>query len=94
MWTPTRTRICPAASPLRQRDCCCERAGSGREREEERIALRVDLDATLGDAGVPDHSPMLGERVRVRLCAEFPQQARRALDVREEERHGSRWEPP
>jgi hypothetical protein len=43
----------------------------GREREEERTALRVDLDAAVCRAGVSDQAPVLGESVRVALCAEL-----------------------
>jgi hypothetical protein len=37
---------------------------------------------------------MLRECLGVRLVAELMQQLRRALDVREEERDGSRWKSP
>jgi hypothetical protein len=64
------------------RDC----VGGTREGNEEGIALRVDLDSALGSAGLSDQPPMLGECLRVRLCAQLVEQPGRALDVREEER--------
>ena len=64
-----------------------ECAGRGREREEEGVALRVDLDTTLGGARLPDDAPMLCQRLRVGLGAELVQQLRRPLDVGEEEGH-------
>ena len=62
------------------------RRGKG---EEERVALRVHLDAALGSARLADHAAMLGERLGVRLCAQLVEQLRRALDVREEEGDGA-----
>ena len=56
------------------------------EGEEERVALRVHLDAAVGGEGLAEHATVLGERLRVRLRPELVQQLRRALDVREEER--------
>ena len=38
---------------------------------------------------VPDHCPVLGERLRVGLCAELVQQRRRAFDIGEEEGDGA-----
>ena len=60
-----------------------------REGEEEGVALRVHLDPALGGARLPDHAPVLGERLRVALGAELVQQPRRALDVGEEEGDGA-----
>ena len=66
-----------------------ECAGRCRECEEEGVALRVDLDTTLGGTRLPDDTPMLCQRLRVRLGAELVQQLRRPLDVGEEEGDGS-----
>ena len=48
-----------------------ERSRRGREGEEEGVALRVHLDPALGGAGLADHAPVLGERLRVALGAEL-----------------------
>ena len=45
---------------------CVERAGRGREGNEERVALRVDLDAAVALERLAHDAPVLGERVRVR----------------------------
>ena len=66
-----------------------DRSWGGREGEEERVSLRVHLDAALGRAGVADDASVLGERLRVLLCAELVQELRRALDVSEEEGDGA-----
>ena len=60
-------------------------AGRGREREEERVALRVDLDSLVGHDGFAQHASMRLEDVAVRR-PESPQQGRRPLDVGEEQR--------
>jgi hypothetical protein len=65
-------------------DCAVRR----REREEERVALRVDLHPVLRLAGAAHDTPVRLERLRVALVAELAQQPRRALDVREEKRDG------
>ena len=59
--------------------------GRCREREEERVPLRVDLDATLVGAGVAYHRAVVGERVRVPLGAELAQQRGRSFNVGEDE---------
>jgi len=69
-----------------------DRRGCAREGHEERIALRVHLDAAVPGAALADDAPVLEERVRVRLRPELVQQPRRALDVGEQEGHGSRRE--
>ena len=66
-----------------------ERAGGGREGDEERVALRVDLDAAVPLERVAQDTPMLGERSRVVIRAELVQEARRPLDVREEKGDGA-----
>ena len=64
--------------------------GSG-ECEEERVTLRVDLDAPVRCGGLAKDPAMLGEHPDVGV-AQFAKQAGRALDVREDERDRSRWE--
>ena len=66
-----------------------ERAGGGREREEEGVSLRVHLHAAVSNARLPDHRAMIGERIRVGLCAELVQQRRRARDVGEDKGDGA-----
>jgi hypothetical protein len=66
--------------------------GRGRKCDEERVALRVDLDAAVLGGGIADDAAMRSERLRVSLGPELVQQPRRPLDVGEEERHGARWE--
>ena len=89
VWRPTRTWIAPGANASVIARRGRERTGSRREGEEERVALGVHLDAALGGARLPDQAAVLGERLRVCLCAELVQELRRALDVREEERDGA-----
>jgi hypothetical protein len=62
-----------------------KRGRCGAEREEEGIALRIDLHPTLGSACFSDQAPVLGECLRVQLSAELVQEPGRALDVGEEE---------
>ena len=86
MCTPIRTAIGPAASA----SCASPRRPRAhpapRERDEERVPLRVDLDAAVLCERVAHHTPVLGQQLRIPL-AELVQQPRRALDVREQERH-------
>ena len=80
-----RTRIGPPASAAAPRAAAASAPGAVRERDEERVALRVDLDAAVPRERVPQHPPVLGQRLRIPLRAELVQQPRRALDVREQE---------
>ncbi len=90
---PNRLTIRPVRSgqgSLRRRGSA---GGAGRAREdhEQSVSGGVDLDAPLvGDSG-PDQPPMPVEdlRIVVGMPLEHP---RGTLDVREEERHGSRGE--
>ena len=66
-----------------------ERSRRGREREEEGVTLRIDLDPALPGAGLADDAAVLGERIGVGLGAELVQELRRALDVGEEEGNGA-----
>ena len=63
-----------------------DRTRRGRERDEERVALRVDLDAVVGSERGAEHAPVLGQSLGVRVGPERMKQPRRALDVGEEER--------
>ena len=85
-----RTRIGPspsAACPSRGRRKRVRRAG---ERDEERVALRVHLDAAVPGERVPQHTPVLAQQLDVALSV-LVQQPRRAFDVREQERDGAGW---
>ncbi len=84
---PTRTSDRPCGQPVKRLAGGRQRAGRGREGDEERIALRVDLDALIGRERRTQDAAMLGERPGVVLGAELEQQLRRALDIREEKRH-------
>ena len=88
-----RSRVYPDAEvDLARRQCVgyrlrrvdCPR--SGREGEEEGISLGVHLYATLRLTRLAHDASMLGERIRVGLCAELAQKPRRSLDICEEER--------
>ena len=59
------------------------RAGEG---DEERITLRVDLDALVLGKRRAESPPMLVQRLPV-VVAELMQQPRRALHIREQQRH-------
>jgi hypothetical protein len=73
----------------------CERLREGRgglnrswcrrEGEEERVSLRVDLDAVVTRAGLADQAAVLGKRSRIALRSQFVQELRRSFDVGEED---------
>ena len=69
-------------------------AARGRKRDEEGVALCVDLDTTVRSEGASQESSMIRERVCVRIRAERVQQSRRSLDVGEEKRDGAGREVP
>jgi hypothetical protein len=66
-----------------------ERSRRRRESDEERVALRVDLDAAVARERVAQDVTVLRELLAVPLGAELVQKSRRALDVREEKGHGA-----
>ena len=66
-----------------------ERAVRRREREEEGVALGVDLYAAVTSEGLPQHATVLGEQVRVGGLAEPVQQSGRTLDIGEQKRDSS-----
>ncbi len=59
-----------------------------RERDEEGISLRVHLHAPVASKGPTQNAAMLPQRLHIGV-AEFVQQPRRPLDVREQERDGA-----
>ena len=70
----------------------CGRPLRRRERDEERVSLRIDLDAAVrGDRRAHD-PPVRIESVDVARRPELVQEPRRALDVSEEECDGARRE--
>ncbi len=70
--------------------CCggCERVGRSSKRDEERVALRVDLDSVVRGEHLPQRASVLAECVGIRR-PELVQQFRRPFDVGEEERDGA-----
>ena len=63
------------------------RAGEG---HEECVTLRVDLDALVVGEHTAESPPMLVQRLSV-VVSELVQQPRRALHVREQQRHDAGW---
>ena len=61
----------------------------GREGDEEGVALRVHLDATMRRESHAQYPPVLCERLRVGVGSKRVQQPRRALHVGEEKRDGA-----
>jgi len=65
-----------------------DRIAGARERDEERIPLRVHLDPAVPQESLTQQAPVLREHLRIPL-AELVQKAGRALDVREKQSDGS-----
>ena len=88
---PIRTRIGPRASALCASAAAATASAAPREGDEERVALRVHLDAVVSREGLADHPPMLGEEIGVGgpVLLEEP---RRPFDVGEEERDRAGWQ--
>jgi len=63
-----------------------ERSLRRAERDEERVALRIDLDAGVRRERGSQQPPMLRQDLGVRLVAERAQELRRPLDIGEQER--------
>jgi hypothetical protein len=73
-------------------DSRSERVRGLRESNEERVSLRVHLDAAVPAEAFTQRGPMLAECSGVGV-AELVQQPRRRLDVREEEGDGPGGQP-
>jgi hypothetical protein len=58
------------------------------ERDEERVTLRVDLDAVGSFKGRPKQTTMLVDQNRVRVAAALVEQPSRSFDVREQKGDG------
>jgi hypothetical protein len=84
-----------ADGPCRERLLSIRGGGDGirsaSEGYEERVTLRVYLDAPLPGDGVAYDVPVLREHVCV-VGAELMEEARRALDVREEKGDSAGWQ--
>jgi transposase InsO family protein len=65
--------------------CGGERVGCPREGNEERVAFCPHLDPTVAGERRPQSTPVLCQRLRVRLGTELREESARALDVGEEE---------
>ena len=76
-----------------QRVLAGERGGRGsrrgREGDEEGVALRVHLDATMRRESHAQYPPVLCERLRVGVGTKRVEQPRRALHIGEEKRDGA-----
>src|SRR5262249_51144712 len=72
-------------------DCSGHRVPGAREREEERVALRVDLGSIRGGERVADESTVVAQHLAVAVT-ELLEQLGRALDVGEEEGDRPGWE--
>jgi hypothetical protein len=77
-------RPCVLGEPTLRRDRRGDRILRTRKGGEERIALRVDLTPTVLSERPPQNPPVLGKHLTVAL-PQLLQQARRALDIREQE---------
>src|SRR6185437_3597487 len=71
---------------LLHRSYCSRRRG---ERVEETVARVIDLVARVGAERMPQGPAVVAQRLLESLGAELVEQCRRALDVREHERHRS-----
>src|SRR6266487_2073445 len=67
-------------------------SGRSRERNQERVALRVHLDAAASPGRLTQNAAVLRERIRIVLRAELLQEPRRPLDVGEEKGDRARRE--
>ena len=67
-----------------------ERGGRRRERDEERVALGIDLHAIVTGTRLADDLPVCGKRLGIGLRSQLVQELRRSLDVGEEKRDSAR----
>jgi hypothetical protein len=77
----------PGRESLLSIPCGRDRVAGAREGHEEGVALRIHLDPAVSREGVAQQATMLCEHFGIAL-AEVVEQARRALDVRKQQRHG------
>jgi hypothetical protein len=97
---PRLTRMQPHPNPdpaVRERALAVrgggDRIGGSAEGYEERVTLRVHLDAVVVGTRRPESPPMLVQRLLIAV-AKLIQQSRRALDVCKQQRHYAGWEIP
>ena len=83
-----RTRIGPCGERALSARCGGDCVSCAGERDEERIALGVDLGAAVIGECLPEHLAMARQSLRIGI-AELLQQPRRPLDVGEEEGDGA-----
>ena len=69
-----------------------QRTGRRRERDEEGVALRIDLDPALPAEGLAQDTSMLCQCPRVRIRPQLVKQAGRAFHVAEQEGDGASGE--
>ena len=81
---PDRARL----ERLPRLGCRGDRVGRPGERDEEGVALRVDLDAVVSRERLPQRAAVLVEEIRVSRTV-LLEESGRAFDVREEERDGA-----
>ena len=79
---PGSERFLPLAGRSKRIRCA-------RERDKERVALGVDLDAAVRRESLAQDAPMLRQRSRVALRAQLVQELGRALHVGKEEGDGA-----
>ena len=87
-----RPRVQTDADTYRARHQCLGQLGGGSEsggrcceREEERVALRIDLDSMVTGACLTNDLPVCGKCPGIGLRSQLVQELRRPLDVGEEE---------
>jgi AbrB family looped-hinge helix DNA binding protein len=81
-WNSTKRRL--------RRDGRRDGVGRAGECDEERVSLRVDLDAVVPRDRIANHAPVPGEELGVRRAV-LLKQPRRCFDVGEEKRDGAGW---
>jgi hypothetical protein len=80
----------PCFERLLRLACGGDGVGRTRERDEERVALGVDLDPVVSSEGLTDHASVLSNEIGVSRSV-IPNKARRPFDVCEEERDRPGW---
>jgi hypothetical protein len=79
----------PSAQRVGRGPGCVRSALGGRERDEERVSLRVHLHAAVRGELLAQEAAMNCEGIRLGIWAERMQEPRRPRDVREEKGDGA-----